>query len=114
MGQLPPLPPASAGSEYFQKDIESTSAPLKQKEHFEQNLSSANFVVVSFLKLASWYDMYYFSPYIFTWLGFFIYFSPFLYSSYSTIAFLCIYLKKSNILDTQKVNMYILSKKYLK
>ena len=78
MGQLPPLPPASAGSEYFQKDIESTSAPLKQKEHFEQNLSSANFVVVSFLNLASWYDMYYFSPYILTltWLFYF----PFLYT----------------------------------
>ena len=78
MGQLPPLPPASAGSEYFQKDIESTSAPLKQKEHFEQNLSSANFVVVSFLNSASWYDMYYFSPFILTlaWL-FYILFSFF-------------------------------------
>jgi len=48
VGHLPPLPPASAGPEYFQKDIKSTSAPLKQKEYFEQNLYSANFVVVSF------------------------------------------------------------------
>ena len=43
-GAIAPPAPASAGSEYIQKDIESTSAPLKQKEHFEQNLSSANFV----------------------------------------------------------------------
>jgi hypothetical protein len=67
-GAIAPPAPASAGSEYIQKDIESTSAPLKQKEHFEQNLYSANFVVGSFLNLtvyfSSWYDMYYFSPFI--------------------------------------------------